>query len=221
MDKVYKRLGIDFTFVDMTKLDAVKEAFRSTTKLEWVETPTNPMLKLIDIEAVSSLARDKGVPVVVDNTFATPALQSPLALGSTMVLHSTTKYLGGHSDVVGGAVITSDTAWRDRVAFVQNSAGRTPGPFDCVLTLRGTKTLHVRMDRHVENAIAIADMLTGNPHVEKVIFPGLTSHPQHALAKKQMKGPGGMISFVVKGGLEKASRVLKNHSRRGRGRPRH
>lgn len=209
MDKVYRRLGIDFTFVDMTKLDAVREAMRPTTKLVWIETPTNPMLKLIDIEAVSSIARGKGVPVVVDNTFATPALQSPLALGSTMVLHSTTKYLGGHSDVVGGAVVTSDKEWRDRIAFVQNSAGGTPGPFDCFLTLRGTKTLHVRMDRHVENAVAIAEVLAGHAQVEKVIFPGLSSHPQHALAKKQMKGPGGMISFVVKGGLDKASRVLK------------
>jgi len=206
---VFKRLGISFTFVDMTDTAKTKAAIQDNTKLLWVETPTNPMLKLIDIKATCAIAKARDIPVVVDNTFATPALQTPLALGATMVLHSVTKYLGGHSDVVGGAVITSDDEWRNRIAFVQNSAGGVPGPQDCFLTLRGIKTLHVRMDRHVENAMAIASMLEKHPEVERVYYPGLESHPQYALAKEQMRGPGGMISFVVKGGLDKATRLLK------------
>ena len=208
-DKVFKRLGISFDFVDMTDVDNTKAAIRDTTKLIWIESPTNPMLKLIDIAATCALARDKDIMTVVDNTFATPALQTPLALGATAVVHSTTKYLGGHSDVVGGAFITDDQELNERVWFVQNSAGTVPGPFDCFLTLRGTKTLAVRMERHVQNAQAIAEMLDEHPQIERVYYPGLKSHPQYALAQAQMRGPGGMISCVVKGGLDKATRVLK------------
>jgi cystathionine gamma-lyase len=206
-DKVFSRLGITFSFVDMTDVENTKKAITDNTKLIWVETPTNPMLKLVDIKATVAAAGD--IPVAVDNTFATPMLQQPLALGATLVVHSTTKYIGGHSDVVGGAVVTNSDSWRERVAFVQNSAGGTPGPQDVFLTLRGLKTLHVRMDRHVENAKVIARLLEEHDQVEKVYYPGLESHPQHALANEQMRGPGGMISFVVKGGLDKASRLLK------------
>lgn len=208
-DKVFKRLGIDFTFVDMSNLDETEKAFRANTKLLWLETPTNPMLKLADIEAITAMASPKNVPVVLDNTFATPILQQPLSLGATIVLHSTTKYLGGHSDVIGGAVVTNDAEWNERIAFIQNSAGGVPGPFDCFLTLRGVKTLQVRMNRHVENAERLASFLHDHPNVEHVYYPGLENHPHFDLAKRQMKGPGGMISFVIKGGLESAEKLLR------------
>jgi cystathionine gamma-lyase len=208
-DKVFRRFGLTFSFVDMSRAEDVERAFTDKTKLVWIETPTNPMLKLADIRAIALAAKARGVPVAVDNTFATPYLQQPLALGATLVVHSTTKYLGGHSDVVGGAILTNDDGWRQRLAFVQNSAGGVPGPMDCFLVLRSTKTLHVRMERHVQNAQEIASLLTAHPEVEKVYYPGLRDHPQHELATKQMKAPGAMISFVVKGGLEKARRVLK------------
>jgi cystathionine gamma-lyase len=208
-DKVFRRFGLTFTYVDMTVADNVRTAVTDKTKLVWVETPTNPMLKLADIAAIAAIGKDKGVAVVVDNTFATPYLQQPLALGATMVVHSTTKYLGGHSDVLGGAVLTNDDDWHKRLAFVQNATGGVPSPMDSFLVLRSTKTLHVRMQRHVENAIVVADLLNKHPQVEKVYYPGLETHPQHTLMKRQMKGPGGMISFVVKGGLDKASRLLK------------
>jgi len=207
-DKVWTNFGLEFTFVDMTDLEATKAAMKDNTTMVWVETPTNPMLKLVDIEAISKIGHDAGATVAVDNTFATPYLQSPLALGADLVVHSTTKYMGGHSDVVGGAVVTKTKEWSDRLHFVQNSSGGVPGPFDCFLTLRGLKTLHVRMDRHVSNAKAIAKLLEEHDQVEKVYFPGLPSHPQAALCEKQMKGPGGMISFVVKGGLDKAAKVM-------------
>lgn len=209
-DKVMKNLGLTFSYVDMTNLDDVKQAIQPNTKLIWCETPTNPMLKLVDIAGLVAVAGGPtGVPVAVDNTFATPYLQQPLALGATFSVHSTTKYIGGHSDVIGGAIVMNDKAWRDRLYFVQKSAGAVPAPMDCFLLLRSTKTLHVRMQRHVENAKEIVALLTKNPQVEKVFYPGLESHPQHALCKKQMKAPGGMISFVVKGGLEKSRRLLK------------
>ena len=207
-DKVYRRHGFDFSYVPAAKTEAYLEAIRPETKLIWLETPTNPLLSIVDIERVCEGAAKRGVPVVVDNTFATPYLQRPLALGATMVVHSVTKYLAGHSDVVGGAILTSDQGWRDRLAFVQNAVGAVPGPMDCFLTLRGTKTLAVRMDRHVENAMKIAEVLAGHPKVEKLIYPGLESHPEHAIAKKQMRKPGGMISFVIKGGLEASRRLL-------------
>ncbi len=207
-DKVFRNMGFDFSFVDMRNVENVTSAIQDNTKLIWVETPTNPMLKLVDIASVTRACGD--IPVVVDNTFATPYLQQPLSLGAALVVHSTTKYIGGHSDVVGGAVLTSDSSWDDRLAFVQNSSGGVPGPMDCFLTLRGTKTLHVRMDRHLENAQHIAEFLDSHSKVESVIYPGLASHPQFDLAQKQMKGPGGMISFVVKNGLDGANSLLKN-----------
>ena len=207
-DKVFARFGLSFSFVDMTKAENVAAAITDKTRLVWVETPTNPMLKLADIQAIADIAQKRGIAVAVDNTFATPWLQQPLALGATLVVHSTTKYLGGHSDVVGGAVLMNDPEWHKRLAFVQNSAGGVPGPQDCFLLLRSTKTLHVRMQRHIDNAQAIAEMLARHPNVEKVYYPGLSTHPQNALCKRQMKAPGAMISFVVKGGLDKARKVL-------------
>lgn len=208
-DKVWRRFGVEFTYVDMTDLDATKKAIRDDTKLVWIETPTNPMLKLADIEKISEMGHAVGATVSVDNTFATPYLQTPLDLGADLVVHSTTKYIGGHSDVVGGAIVTRSDEWKDRLAFVQNSSGGIPGPQDCFLTMRGLKTLHVRMQRHTENAAAIAELLLKHSEVEKVYYPGLEDHPQRALVEKQMRGAGGMISFVVKGGLEKATKILK------------
>ena len=208
-DKVFRRLGIGFTFVDQTDVEATRAAMAPNTKMLWVETPTNPMLKVVDIAAMAQLAHNAGALLVVDNTFATPVLQQPLRLGADLVVHSTTKYLGGHSDVVGGAVVGNAEALHQSLAFLQNAMGATPGPMDCFLTLRGTKTLHLRMARHVENAQILAAWLAGHSAVEKVIYPGLGTHPQHALAARQMSGPGGMISVVVKGGLEKADRVLR------------
>ncbi len=205
-DKVFQRMGIAFSYVDLTNPLNVKAALTDKTKLVWLETPTNPMLKLVDIAAVVDVAGK--VPVAVDNTFATPWLQQPLALGATLAVHSTTKYLGGHSDVIGGAIATNDDEWRERLYFIQKSAGGVPAPMDCFLLLRSTKTLHVRMQRHVENARVIAELLAGHAEVERVYYPGLASHPQFDLCKRQMRGPGGMISFVVKGGLEKARRLL-------------
>lgn len=208
-DKVYRRHGLDFTFVPAADVSAYERAITSKTKLVWIETPTNPLLSIVDIKAVAELAHEKGVAVLVDNTFATPYLQRPLELGADLVLHSVTKYLGGHSDVVGGAIVMSSEEWRARLAFLQNAVGGVPGPMDCYLTLRGTKTLGIRMDRHAENALALAKRLEAHPKVERVIYPGLESHPQFALARKQMKKPGGMISFVVGGGLEASRRFLK------------
>ncbi|MCK6548276.1 PLP-dependent aspartate aminotransferase family protein, partial [Myxococcota bacterium] len=207
-DKVHKRHGIDFTFVPAADTKAYEAAIRPNTKLIWLETPTNPLLSIADIEAVSKIAKARGIAVVVDNTFATPYLQKPLSLGATMVVHSVTKYLNGHCDVVGGAIALSDDEWHQRIRFLQNAAGAVPGPMDCFLTLRGIKTLHVRMDRHVDNAMEIAGWLAKHPKVSKVIYPGLESHPQYALAKRQMKKPGGMITFVVKGGIDASKRLL-------------
>ncbi len=207
-DKVYRRHGLDFTFVPAADIEAYKKAIRPNTKLVWLETPTNPMLSIVDIAQVVELAHKAGAAVVVDNTFATPYLQRPLSLGADIVVHSVTKYLGGHSDVVGGAILTSDDEWKQRLAFLQNAVGAVPGPMDCFLTLRGTKTLAVRMDRHADNAEAIVEMLIRHPKVSKVYYPGLESHPNYAVAKKQMKRPGGMISFVIKGGLEASRRLL-------------
>lgn len=208
-DKVHRRHGLDFTFVPAADTDAYARAVNDRTKLIWLETPTNPLLSVVDIEAVTKMAKARNIPVVVDNTFATPYLQKPLSMGATLVVHSVTKYLGGHSDVVGGAVLTSDDEWFKRVSFVQNAAGAVPGPMDCFLTLRGIKTLAVRMDRHVENARVIADFLASHAMVESVIYPGLERHPQHAVAMRQMRAPGAMISFVVKGGLEASRRLLR------------
>jgi cystathionine gamma-lyase len=208
-DKVYRRFGFEFSYVDpLAGAAAVEAAIRPNTKLVWVETPTNPMLKLVDIAAVAEVCRRRGLLLAVDNTFMTPFLQRPLELGADLVVHSMTKYLNGHSDVVGGAVVMRDDGLRQRLGFLQNAVGAVPSPMDSFLVLRGTKTLHVRMQRHEENARAIAPWLEAHPQVEKVIYPGLPSHPQHALASRQASGFGGMISFVLRGGLDEARRFL-------------
>ena len=200
-DKVMKQFGLEATFLDMSDPAAVRAAVRPTTKLVWMETPSNPMLKIFDIAAIAEVARKAGAWLAVDNTFATPILQRPLDLGATIVVHSTTKYLNGHSDVVGGAAITSDDALAERLHFIQKAAGGVPSPFDCYMVLRGLKTLGVRMRQHVQSARALAEWLTAHAQVERVHYPGLPTHGAHALAQKQMKGPGGMISFELKGGL--------------------
>ncbi|MCE9572880.1 MAG: cystathionine gamma-synthase [Deltaproteobacteria bacterium] len=208
-DKVYRRLGFDFTYVDpLAGAAAVEAAIRPETKLVWVETPTNPMLKLVDIAAVAEVCKRRGVLLAVDNTFLTPYNQRPLELGADLVMHSTTKYLNGHSDVVGGAVIMNDDGLRQRLGFLQNASGAVPGPMDSWLVMRGTKTLHVRMERHEANARAIAPWLAAHPQVSKVIYPGLDNHPQHKLARKQQRGFGGMISFVLRGGLDESRKFL-------------
>jgi len=207
-DKVFRNTGIDYVFLDCRDLAAVEKALAPKTTMLWLETPSNPMLMVLDLPALAALARKRGATVVVDNTFATPVLQRPLALGADLVVHSTTKYLGGHSDVVGGAVVTSDPEWHRRIAFVQNAVGAVPGPWDCFLTLRGTKTLHLRMERHCANALRIARWLEKHPRVSKVIYPGLESHPQHALAKRQMTGFGGMVTFEMDAPLEEVRAAL-------------
>ena len=214
-ERVMKQMGIEVTYVDPTRPSAFAEALRPTTRLAWVETPTNPLLKICDIAAVADVCKKKGVWLCVDNTFLTPALQRPLELGATMVVHSTTKYLNGHADVVGGALVTSDEEVRERMAFLQNAIGAVPSPMDSFLVLRGTKTLAVRMERHVQNAHKVAAWLEAHPAVEKVIYPGLKSHPQVELAARQMRGPGGMITFVIKPGpkrnaLERAREMLRS-----------
>ena len=201
MRQVFERFGMTFSFVDTTDLDAVRGAITPSTKLLWVETPSNPLLRVSDIAALSTLAQEHGLLTVVDNTFATPYLQQPLSMGADIVLHSTTKYMGGHSDVVGGALLVNDDDLHDRLRFLQNSVGAVPGPMDCFLVLRGTKTLHLRMERHCENAARIAEWLEAHEAVTRVFYPGLESHPQHAVAERQMRAPGGMVSFEVRGGL--------------------
>lgn len=209
-DKVLRNYGLSFTYVDMTDPQNVAAALRKETRLVWVETPTNPLLKVVDIAAVAEVGRAHGAWVAVDNTFASPYLQQPLSLGADLVHHSATKYLGGHSDVVGGVVVGRDEALRQRLAFLQNAAGAVPGPFDSWLVLRGLKTLALRMDRHSQNALAVAQWLEGHPGVTRVVYPGLASHPQHALAARQMSGGfGGMVSFEVRGGEAKAREVVE------------
>ncbi|MCU1354358.1 MAG: metB, partial [Acidimicrobiales bacterium] len=201
--------GLRVDTVDLTDLDALVRAWRADTRLVWVETPTNPMLSIVDIAAVAQLAHERGAWCVVDNTFATPYLQQPLALGADIVVHSTTKYLGGHSDVVGGFVATSDARVAERLAFLQNAAGAVPGPVDCFLVLRGVKTLAVRMDRHVGNAREVAAVLHSHPAVDRVLWPGLLDHPGHACAARQMRGFGGMVSFTLVGGEAAALTVAE------------
>lgn len=232
LDKVFQHYHLSCTRVDMTDLTAVAEAMRPNTKLVWLETPSNPMLKIIDIKGVRSICsaaakisvpsaglNDKsmgplGTPLrapilVVDNTFASPYLQNPLAMGADVVMHSCTKYIGGHSDLVAGAMVTNNKDLAAKIKYTQNAVGAVPGAMDCFLMLRSTKTLHVRMERHCENAMRIAKFLEKHPKVSKVIYPGLKSHPQHNLAKKQMRGFGGMISVVIKGGLKSSRRMLE------------
>ena len=201
LDKVMKPLGIESSFVDMTDIDRVRAALRQRTRMIWIETPTNPMLKIFDIAKIAEVARAAGATFVVDNTFATPVLQRPLALGATVVMHSTTKYINGHSDVVGGALVTSDAAVAERVRFLQNAVGAVPAPFDCYMVLRGIKTLGLRVRQASSSASTIAERLAAHPGVRKVFYPGLESHPGHAIAAKQMSGFGAMISLEVKGGL--------------------
>ena len=202
--------GLDFSFIDLNDAAALKAALKPNTRMIWAETPTNPMLKLVDLAKVGAFARKHGLILVVDNTFSSPMLQRPLEHGAHLVLHSATKYLNGHSDMVGGIVVAGDNAeLAERMGFLQNSVGAVAGPFDAFLAMRGLKTLHLRMRAHCTGALELAQWLEKHPQVERVIYPGLKSHPQHALAKKQMQGFGGIVSIVVKGGLRKARAVLE------------
>ncbi|MCL7376088.1 cystathionine gamma-synthase [Streptomyces sp. 35G-GA-8] len=205
--KVVSRWGVDFSVADTSDPAAVRAVLTPRTKAIWVETPSNPLLNISDIAQLAGIARSAGAKLVVDNTFASPYLQQPLALGADVVVHSTTKYMGGHSDVVGGALIVDDAELADELAYHQNAMGAVAGPFDAWLVLRGIKTLAVRMDRHCENAARITEMLTAHPRVSKVLYPGLPEHPGHEVAAKQMKAFGGMISFQVEGGEEAAVAV--------------
>jgi cystathionine gamma-lyase len=208
-DKVFRRSGLTFTFADLTEAGAVEASVTPATCAVWIESPTNPLLKVIDLRAVAAAAHARGLLVICDNTFMTPVLQNPLALGCDVVLHSTTKYIGGHSDVVGGFVATNDEALAQRIGFLQNSIGAVPAPWDCWLTLRGVKTLPLRMRAHDHNGRRVSGFLAEHKAVERVIYPGLPSHPQHALASRQARGYGGMVSLVVKGGLGASRRFLE------------
>jgi cystathionine gamma-lyase len=208
-DKVFKKMKIDFTFVDLSDLSKAEAAFQANTKLLWMESPTNPMLKILDIAALAKLARYKGVISVVDNTFMSSYFQKPLGLGADVVIHSVTKYMNGHSDVVGGVLATNNSSIHSELKFIQNAVGAIPAPMDCFLVMRGLKTLHIRMERHAENAMALAQFLEKHPKVERVLYPGLSSHPQYEIAKRQMSGSGGMITFFMKGGLPEARTFLE------------
>ncbi len=202
ISKVWSPLGFPWTAVDLTDLDSLRGNWPDDVGMVWLETPTNPLLTCFDIEAIAEIGRARGAIVVVDNTFATPYLQQPLTLGADVVVHSATKYLGGHSDVIGGFVAANDDELADKLRFTQNAAGAVPAPFDCYLVLRGVKTLAVRMDRHCENARAVVDLLSGHPAVDRVLYPQLPDHPGHAAAAKQMRDFGGMVSFTVKAGMD-------------------
>lgn len=207
---LYEKFGLETTFVDLTDLDQLQAAFRPTTRLVMLETPTNPLLRCFDLRAIAALCRKRKVLTLADNTFATPYLQNPLALGCDIVVHSTTKYLGGHSDVVGGVLVSNDADLHKQLAHFQNSCGGTPGPMDCFLVLRGTKTLHVRMERHCSNALQVAKWLEAHPRVARVLYPGLPSHPNHALAKRQMRAGGGMVSVELKATVAQAKKVCSS-----------
>ena len=210
-DKVLQTYGLEFSYVNTGDVAEVAAAMQANTRLVWLETPTNPMLRLTDIAALATIAHEQGAWLGVDNTFASPVLQRPLTLGADFVIHSTTKYIGGHSDVVGGTIILNDTAMYEQLKYLQNAIGAVPGPMDCFLTLRGIKTLALRMRQHCANARQIAEWLEDHPAVAQVIYPGLESHPQHELAKRQMADFGGMISFILHGG-EAAARQLARHT---------
>jgi len=201
--------GLNFLYVDLSDLDAAAAAIRDDTAMIWIESPTNPLLKLVDLKAIVKLAKKSGALVVVDNTFATPYLQRPLELGCDIVMHSATKFINGHSDMVGGVVVVNDDDLAERLAYLQNSIGAVAGPFDSFLALRGVKTLDVRMQRHCESSLRIAAWLEAHDNVERVIYPGLPSHPQHELAQQQMPGYGGIVTFFIKGDLEDARRFLE------------
>jgi cystathionine gamma-lyase len=209
-DKVFRQFGIVYDRVDMTDLNVFEAAFTASTRMVWLETPTNPLLKVIDIGAVAEIAKRRNAIVGVDNTFASPVLQNPLGLGADVVLHSCTKYIGGHSDVVGGALVANDDDIAERLKFTQNAVGAVMAPWDAFLLLRSTKTLHVRVERHCANAVKVADYLAAQPQVAAVIYPGREDHPQHAIAKRQMHGGyGGMITATLKGGLPSARKFLE------------
>lgn len=211
MRQVHEPMGIDFTFVDLHSAEALDAAMTDATALVWLETPTNPLLRIYDIAALAEVARQRGATVAVDNTFASPYLQQPLALGADLVLHSTTKYLGGHSDVVGGAVLTSDDAWAEHLRFQIKAVGAAPGPMDCFLLLRSTKTLHLRMERHCANARAVAHFLRDHPKVGRALYPGFSDHPGHETAKRQMRDVGGMVSIVLADdALETAVKLMQS-----------
>ncbi|AND71072.1 cystathionine beta-lyase [Dyella thiooxydans] len=201
--------GLDFTFADLNDAKALRAALRPNTRMIWAETPTNPMLKLVDLAKIAAFAKKHGLILVVDNTFCSPMLQRPLEFGADLVLHSATKYLNGHSDMVGGVVVAGSQELAERMAFLQNSVGAVAGPFDAFLAMRGLKTLHLRMKAHCQSALELARWLEKHPAIERVIYPGLKSHPQQALARRQMDGFGGIISLEVKGGLKKARRMLE------------
>jgi cystathionine gamma-lyase len=211
-ERGFRPYGLEFSYVDSSDPNAVKAALRPQTRLVWLETPTNPLLSVSDISAIAEAlsSQPEKTYLAVDNTFATPYLQRPLELGADLVVHSTTKYLGGHSDVVGGALVGRDRGLGERLAFLQNAAGAVPGPMDCFLVLRGIKTLPVRMDRHAENATALAQFLDGQPGVDRVMYPFLETHPQQELARRQMRNGGGMVSFIMAAGAEAASRVAES-----------
>jgi cystathionine gamma-synthase len=211
-DKVWGPVGLGYTAADLASLDELESAWQVQTKMVWIETPSNPLLSIVDIEAVATFAHDRGALVVVDNTFATPFLQQPLRWGADIVVHSSTKYLGGHSDVVGGFVATNDEELATNIRFVQNAAGGVPGPMDCYLVLRGVKTLALRMERHCTNAAAIAELLSDHPAIASVHYPGLIRHPGHDVARRQMSGYGGMVSFILAGGEPAALEVARSTS---------
>jgi cystathionine beta-lyase/cystathionine gamma-synthase len=209
--KVFEKFGVKFHFVDMRNAENIKKYINANTKLIWSESPTNPLLNIVDLSAVVSIAKKQNILVCVDNTFASPYLQNPLDLGADIVMHSVTKYLGGHSDVIQGCLVMNDTELRDKLYFIQKSCGAVPGPMDCFLVLRGIKTLHLRMQRHCENGKKIALWLRNYPKVDRVYWPGLEDHPNHAIAKKQMRDFGGMLSFTLKDDrVENAMRVLSS-----------
>ncbi len=209
-DKVIKHNGVEFSFVDLTDVENLKRAIKPNTKMIWIETPTNPTLKLIPIAKTAAIAKEKGILTVVDNTFMSPYFQRPLELGADLVLHSTTKFVGGHSDIVGGAVVTSNDEIANRIAFLSNSMGTICSPFDAFLAMRSLKTLPIRMRQHELNAKEIAEFLESHQQVERVVYPGLKSHPQHALACDQMQGMGSMITFYIKGGMSSARKFLES-----------
>lgn len=209
-NRIIKHNGIEFSFIDLTHPENFEKAIQPNTKMVWLETPTNPTLKLVDIKKISAIAKAKGIIVAVDNTFMSPYFQKPLDLGADIVVHSATKYIGGHSDVVGGIAVTSREDIAERMAFLSNGIGATQSPFEAFMCLRSLKTLPLRMKAHQENAMAVAKFLESHPKVEKVLYPGLESHPQHSLAKEQMSGFGGMITFYIKGGLDSARKLLEN-----------
>jgi cystathionine gamma-lyase len=208
-ERTLRKFGVDFTYVDSRRPAHVRDALRRNTRMVWLESPTNPLMHVVDIRAIARIASRSKAITVVDNTFSSPYLQNPLDLGATVVVHSTTKYIGGHSDVVGGALMTSDARLYEAVKFNQNALGAVPSPFDCFLVLRGAKTLHLRMQRHSENAMVVAEFLSKHPKFSAVYYPGLKDHPQHSLATRQMLIPGGMLSAEMQGGLPAVRRFLK------------